>query len=126
MPLPAAVRSAVSEFVIGSNGVTCALPPPPTYVAVAVGPITTTPSPVKSEAFSGSAPSLFFSSVAPFSATSFAIAKSGAISAARSGRAGHTGVQFAAAAVQPPLCEPYGVPSSSRARFIEVRMWKTA
>ena len=106
VPLPAAARNAVSEFVIGSNGVTCALPPPPTYVAVAVGPITTTPLPAKSELRSGSAPSSFFSSVALFSATSFAIAKSSAISACRSGRAGTNGVQFAAAAVQPLFSEP--------------------
>ena len=73
---------------------------------MAVGPITTTPPPVKSDVLSGRAPSLFLSSVALFSATSFATAKSGLISVARFGRAGQTGVQFAAAAVQPPLCDP--------------------
>ncbi len=82
--------------------------------------------PAKSEFFSGSPLSSFLSSVALFSETSFAIAKSGAISAWRSGRGGTTGVQLAPAAVQPPLCEPYGVPSSRLALFIEVRMWKTA
>jgi hypothetical protein len=88
--------------------------------------MTRTPSPAKSELRRGRSPPSFFNSVALFSATSFAIAKSGAISDCRSGRAATSGVQFAAAAVQPPLCEPYGVPSSNRARFIDVRMWKTA
>ena len=93
--------------MIGSNGVTCALPPPPTYVAVAVGPMHEDAVAREVRRRSGSAPPLFFKQRRALLRDVLRDREVGRHQRLQVRPRRHeTGVQFAAAAVQPPLCEP--------------------
>src|SRR5258708_38274342 len=92
----AAATSASYGLCAFGFGVTCALPPPPVYGANAVGPVPSTPPPVKSPHVSGKNPPSFFSSTALFPAIVCAVARDEASSAPTVERGGVTGVQSAA------------------------------